>query len=120
MAIPSLDENLLESRWRAELNLAFVRVDRHTVLKRQKHCGPLLVQKPFYPETDGTCHVYILHPPGGLVGGDDLNIDIDIGPGAGHDGGRVVFTGTPAELIADGATLTARHLGDYVRQSVQV
>lgn len=45
---------------------------------------------------------------------------IDLGPGAGHDGGRVVFTGTPAELIADGATLTARHLGDYVRQSVQV
>ncbi len=45
---------------------------------------------------------------------------IDLGPGAGHDGGRVVFTGTPAELIADGATLTARHLGDYVRQSLQV
>ena len=82
MAIPSSDENLLEQRWRAELNLGFVRVDRHTVLKRQKHCGPLLVQKPFYPETDGTCHVYILHPPGGLVGGDDLKIDIEIGPGA--------------------------------------
>ena len=82
MAIPSLHENFLEPRWRAELNLGFVRIDRHTVLKRQKHCGPLLVQKPFYPETDGTCHVYILHPPGGLVGGDDLNIDIDIGPGA--------------------------------------
>lgn len=45
---------------------------------------------------------------------------IDLGPGAGHDGGQVVFTGTPAELIADGGTLTARHLGDYVRQSVQV
>ena len=39
---------------------------------------------------------------------------IDLGPGAGHDGGRVVFTGTPAELVASQATLTGRHLADYV------
>jgi excinuclease ABC A subunit len=39
---------------------------------------------------------------------------IDMGPGAGHDGGRVVFTGTPADLVAKGDTLTARHLRDYV------
>jgi len=82
LTIPGLDENLLEQRWRAELNLGFVRADQNTVLKRRKHSGPLLVQKPFYPETDGTCHVYILHPPGGLVGGDDLKINIDIGPRA--------------------------------------
>ncbi|MDD7939448.1 excinuclease ABC subunit UvrA [Actinomycetospora lutea] len=39
---------------------------------------------------------------------------IDLGPGAGHDGGRVVFEGTPAELVADRSTLTGRHLADYV------
>ncbi|MFJ6842167.1 ATP-binding cassette domain-containing protein [Streptomyces griseoluteus] len=39
---------------------------------------------------------------------------IDLGPGAGHDGGRVVFEGTPAELVADGSTLTGRHLAEYV------
>jgi excinuclease UvrABC ATPase subunit len=39
---------------------------------------------------------------------------IDLGPGAGHDGGRVVFTGTPADLVAHGDTLTARHLRAYV------
>ncbi|MFG1764765.1 ATP-binding cassette domain-containing protein [Micromonospora parva] len=39
---------------------------------------------------------------------------IDLGPGAGHDGGRIVFTGTPAELVATGETLTARHLREYV------
>ncbi|MEU8009469.1 excinuclease ABC subunit UvrA [Micromonospora parva] len=39
---------------------------------------------------------------------------IDLGPGAGHDGGRIVFTGTPAELVATGDTLTARHLREYV------
>ncbi|MBE1536356.1 ATP-binding cassette domain-containing protein [Actinomadura algeriensis] len=39
---------------------------------------------------------------------------IDLGPGAGHDGGRVVYTGTPADLVAGADTLTARHLRDYV------
>ncbi|MDI2031154.1 excinuclease ABC subunit UvrA [Saccharopolyspora sp. TS4A08] len=39
---------------------------------------------------------------------------IDLGPGAGHDGGQVVFEGTPADLVASGRTLTAKHLSDYV------
>lgn len=39
---------------------------------------------------------------------------IDLGPGAGHDGGRVVFEGTPADLIAERATLTGQHLAEYV------
>ena len=39
---------------------------------------------------------------------------IDLGPGAGHDGGRVVFEGTPADLVADHSTLTGQHLAEYV------
>lgn len=39
---------------------------------------------------------------------------IDLGPGAGHDGGRVVFEGTPADLVAARSTLTGKHLADYV------
>ncbi len=39
---------------------------------------------------------------------------IDLGPGAGHEGGRVVFEGTPAELVAKKATLTGKHLAEYV------
>ncbi|OBG43248.1 daunorubicin resistance protein DrrC [Mycolicibacterium fortuitum] len=39
---------------------------------------------------------------------------IDLGPGAGHDGGRVVFEGTPADLVAERATLTGKHLAEYV------
>lgn len=39
---------------------------------------------------------------------------IDLGPGAGHDGGQVVFEGTPADLVSDGSTLTGKHLAEYV------
>jgi len=39
---------------------------------------------------------------------------VDLGPGAGHDGGRVVFEGAPADLVADRATLTGKHLAEYV------
>lgn len=39
---------------------------------------------------------------------------IDLGPGAGHDGGKVVFEGTPAKLIAKPTTLTGKHLKEYV------
>ncbi|HVX29968.1 MAG TPA: excinuclease ABC subunit UvrA [Nitrolancea sp.] len=39
---------------------------------------------------------------------------IDLGPGAGHDGGRIVFEGTPADLVAARSTLTGQHLADYV------
>ncbi|GAB3700383.1 ATP-binding cassette domain-containing protein [Mariniluteicoccus flavus] len=41
---------------------------------------------------------------------------IDLGPGAGHDGGRVVFEGTPAELVKDASTLTGKHLKEYVKR----
>ena len=39
---------------------------------------------------------------------------IDLGPGAGHDGGRIIFEGTPADLVADGSTLTGEHLAAHV------
>ena len=48
-------------------------------------------------------------------GGDGARrLDIDLGPGAGHDGGRIVFEGTPADLVAARSTLTGEHLAAYV------
>ena len=44
---------------------------------------------------------------------------IDLGPGAGHDGGRVVFEGTPADLVAARSTLTGEHLAAYVGISAE-
>ena len=49
---------------------------RATRLARRAHRGPLVVQRPFFPEGPEVCHVYLLHPPGGLVGGDELTVDV--------------------------------------------
>ena len=72
----------LPRRWDAQLQLGFVWQDRGTRLQHRAHKGPLRVQKPFYPEGRQVCHVYVLHPPGGLVGGDHLDIGIDVACGA--------------------------------------
>ena len=63
------------SGWEAVLNLRFADRVNKTYLVQRDHQGPLTVQRPFYPEGD-VCHVYILHPPGGIVGGDHLTIGI--------------------------------------------
>jgi excinuclease UvrABC ATPase subunit len=60
---------------------------------------------------DGNTVVVIEHHQAVMAHADWL---IDLGPGAGHDGGRVVFTGTPADLVAHADSLTARHLRGYL------
>jgi urease accessory protein len=65
------------SMWIGELSLDFERSGDRTVIARRRHQGPLLVQRPFY-EPDGTCQVYLLHPPGGVVGGDRLSCFFDV------------------------------------------
>ena len=62
------------SSWRASLSLGFRRTERGSRLVRSEHNGPLYVQKPFYPEGPDCAHVYLLHPPGGMVSGDFLTI----------------------------------------------
>lgn len=65
--------------WKAFLELEFLRRNGKVVLSRRRHEGPLYLQKPFYPEGDEVCHAYLLHPPSGMVGGDQLTIDIHVG-----------------------------------------
>lgn len=66
-----------QDHWHANLCLKFSVNEKKTIISHRLHKGPLQVQRPFYPEKDGTCHVYILHPPSGVVAGDVLNIDVE-------------------------------------------
>ena len=75
--------------WQARLSLEFSGRTDHTILSARRHRGPLMVQKPFYPEGE-VCHVYLLHPPGGVAGGDDLGIELQL-----HAGAHALVT-TPA------------------------
>ncbi len=70
------------SAWLASLRLRFADDAGTTRLVERVHSGPLRVQKALYPEGPAICHAIMIHPPGGVVGGDRLSIDIETGPGA--------------------------------------
>lgn len=96
------------SGWEADLDLGFESRTTGTLLIRNRHTGPLLVQKPLYPEGRDTCHVVVLHPPGGVAAGDRLRIGVALG-----ERSRVLLT-TP------GATKWYRSEGAEARQDLRL
>jgi urease accessory protein len=95
------------ARWHAELDLVFESRAGRSVLAHNRHRGPLQVQKALYPEGPGTCHVAILHPPGGIAAGDRLALHATLAPGS-----RALLT-TP------GATKWYRSEGEWADQTVR-
>lgn len=67
--------------WHARLGLAYVREGGRSVA-RFTHEGPLRILQSLWPEGDATCHNVLVHPPGGLVGGDVLQVHVTAGPGS--------------------------------------
>ena len=67
--------------WHARLNLNY-RLEAGRSVARHLHNGPLRILQSLYPEGDGICHNVLVHPPGGLVGGDTLDLNIEVGSGA--------------------------------------
>jgi urease accessory protein len=64
--------------WQAELAIGVdYRAGRSRLAERRQR-GPLAIQRPFYPEGEDLCHLYLLHPPGGVVGGDTLTITLNV------------------------------------------
>ena len=110
----------LAAGWSARLNLRFepreVNGAIRTVMTERNHFGPLRILKPLYPEGDAICHAVIVHPPGGIVAGDSLAVDLRVDAGAHAlattPGAQKWYrsTGAPATAItrlcvADDATL---------------
>jgi len=98
--------------WHASLSLSIARARGRTQLARAEHCGPLRVQRPFYPEGgQGPCHVYVLHPPGGVVSGDRLTLDVKLAPESHAllttPGATKLYRARAAHAACD-ATLTQR------------
>ena len=67
--------------WHGHLQLDYRRAESRTVLQ-DRHDGPLRVLRSLYPEGPGVCHNVLVHPPGGLVGGDTLALDATVAPDA--------------------------------------
>jgi urease accessory protein len=69
-------------QWIASLRLAFARSAGRTRLALREHRGSLRVQRLFHPDADGKAHCYLLHPPGGVVLGDELDLDVRVDSGS--------------------------------------
>lgn len=93
----------IDNGWYASLRLGFRKSPGRTVLADRRHQGPLAVQRAFYPEGD-LCHVYLLHPPGGIAGGDRLQIQAQ------------VETAASALVTTPGATKFYRSIGPAASQ----
>ncbi|MGN8081604.1 urease accessory protein UreD [Variovorax sp. 22077] len=93
--------------WHARLHLSYQHESERTVA-RFRHDGPLRILQSLYPEGDAVCHNVLVHPPGGLVGGDTLDIEIE-----GADGSHGLIT-TP------GASRFYRSEGDLALQRTRI
>ena len=93
--------------WHGSLVLRY-RLDEARTLVHDRHEGPLRVLKSLHPEGPRICHSVLVHPPGGIVGGDTLELDIELAAGA-H-----------ALLTTPGATRFYRSAGEPATQSLVV
>jgi len=94
--------------WNASLALGFKRVTHRTVLVHRRHEGPLVVQKPLYPEGPDVCQCVVVHPPGGIVGGDRLALAVSVEAGA------------RAQLTTPGASKWYRSSGPPATQTLEL
>ncbi len=93
-----------QAGWRGQLTLDYRLLAGRTVAQHS-HSGPLRVLQPLHPEGPAICHHVLLHPPGGIVGGDELHIAVRVQPG-GH--ALITTPGATRFYRSEGATATQR------------
>lgn len=77
-----LNDDSGDTTWRALLSLDIYSAAKQSIVKVRDQLGPLRIQKALYPELDGTAHIYVLHPPGGLVSGDNIECAVRVNENA--------------------------------------
>ena len=92
--------------WKASLSLGFRNLDQRSILAENRSDGPLVVQKPLYPDGPELCHAIVVHPPGGIAGGDELRLEVR----AEKD--------SAALLTTPGAAKWYRSAGAWAKQSL--
>lgn len=70
--------DLALKHWQAALSLTFRALNGRSYLAKKEHSGPLVIQKTLHPEGEALCHGIIIHPPGGVAGGDSLALNVDM------------------------------------------
>jgi urease accessory protein len=80
--LSEIDTTSSARRWKARLALGVERAGDRSIVS-VRHSGPLRVQKALYPEGGSPAHAIIVHPPGGIAGGDSLDISLELARGAG-------------------------------------
>jgi urease accessory protein len=93
--------------WHAQLQLDY-RLEAGKTVARHRHNGPLRILQSLYPEGDAICHNVLVHPPGGLVGGDTLELEIR------------AETGTHGLITTPGATRFYRSAGEPAVQRTRI
>lgn len=95
-----------DSGWHAQLNLEITYRGDKSVVSNSKQKGPLSIQSPFYPEKE-VCHLYLLHPPAGIVSGDKLQLNIT----AKNKGTALITTPGATKFYRSNGLLAEQHQG---------
>jgi len=91
MSLPLQNNEIIlgfaKPNWIGSLDLVFEHDGQRTFLAKKEHYGPLVIQKTLHPEGPNICHGIVLHPPGGVAGGDTLTLTVHL-----NDDAKVLLT----------------------------
>ena len=99
--------------WRASLSLEFQKTGDKTILAQRRSDGPLVVQKPLYPDGPERCHAIVVHPPGGIAGGDELVLKVK------NDGDALLTTPGAAKWYRSAGAWAKQELDFQVEGSLE-